>query len=211
LDAASTLTQVGLLRENLPPLWRQTAEEAGRGMFVSTQGILSDSGLQLDDIEAFIFCEGPGSMLGVRTVAMALRTWITLKPRAIYSYQSLTIAASAQWHESETRSFSIVADARRDTWHVQSIDANGRLSPLRRVLAIELPSGDLFTPENFRAWSKPPRPIGHCSYDLARLFTTLKDEDIFRVTDAPDAFQHEAPDYKKWSAVIHSNETVIRK
>jgi tRNA threonylcarbamoyladenosine biosynthesis protein TsaB len=211
LDAASTQTQVGLLQANTPSLWRHTPEEAGRGMFVSAQGILSGSGLRLDDIDAFIFCEGPGSMLGVRTVAMALRTWVALKPRAIYFYQSLALAARTAWLSGEKRAFTVIADARRDTWHEQPIDSTGQLSPLRRVAAVDFPSGELITPENFRAWSKPPRPVGSCSYDLARLFATLKDEDLFCPTEAPDAFQHEAPEYKKSPAVIHSIETIAKK
>lgn len=211
LDAASTQTQVGLLRAKASPLWRQTPEEAGRGMFVSTQGILSESGLRLDDVGAFIFCEGPGSMLGVRTVAMALRTWTALKMRKVYSYQSLALVAQATWVGAGKRGFTVVADARRDTWHVQSIDAEGRLSPLQRVPASALPAGELATPENFRAWSQPPRPMSTCTYDLAQLFAVLNVEDLFRVTEAPDAFQHEAPEYKKWPASVHSSENVTRK
>src|SRR6185436_9727594 len=95
LDAASTQTQVGLLRPAAPSLWQCTPDEAGRGTFVATQQILAGAELRLDDIGAFIFCEGPGSMLGVRTVAMALRTWVALKPRAVFSYQSLALAARA--------------------------------------------------------------------------------------------------------------------
>jgi len=211
LDAASTQTQVGLLRPAAPSLWQRTPDEAGRGMFVATQQILSGSGLRLDDIGAFVFCEGPGSMLGVRTIAMALRTWVALKPRAVFSYQSLALAAGVYWLANAPRPFTVVADARRDTWHVQPIATDGLLSPIQRVPAAELPAGELVTPENFRAWSKPPRAFGTCGYDLAQLFAALKDEDLFRATEAPDAFQHEAPEYKKWPATIHSSETATKK
>ncbi len=210
LDAASTRVQVGLIRNDGPARWRNVEDEAGTGLFQATRGLLDDAGVTLDEIGAFVFCEGPGSMLGTRTVAMALRTWQVLKPRPVYAYQSLAVAAHGDWKQ-QARAFTVIADARRDTWHVQAVAADGRLTPLQRVPAGELPAGELLTPENFRAWAQPPRPAAVCSYDLAKIFPTLADGDYFRATEAPDAFQHEAPEYKKWSAQVHSAATAPAK
>jgi tRNA threonylcarbamoyladenosine biosynthesis protein TsaB len=82
---------------------------------------------------------------------------------------------------------------------------------LQRVPTAELPAGEWMTPENFRAWAPPPRPSGTCSYNLARIFPTLAGGDYFRPVEAPDAFQYDAPDYKKWSAQIHSAATASRR
>jgi tRNA threonylcarbamoyladenosine biosynthesis protein TsaB len=84
---------------------------------------------------------------------------------------------------------------------------DGLLAPLRRAPAADLPAGELLTPENFRAWAEPPRPATCCSYDLALLLAAAAHDDLFHEAAAPDAFQHEAPDYKKWSAQPHSAET----
>src|SRR5258708_30764565 len=89
LDASSTRVQVGLLRTGIPALWRGFDAEAGTGNFAGTEAVLQEAGSMLADIGAFVFCEGPGSMLGTRTVAMALPTWQVLKPRPAYAYQSL--------------------------------------------------------------------------------------------------------------------------
>lgn len=202
LDAASTRIQVGLLQAGQPAVWHCTSEEAGTGIFTGTAEVLRPAGLDLDAIGAFVFCEGPGSMLGTRTVAMALRTWTELKPRPVYTYQSLALAAHAAWTR-QARAFTVIADARRDTWHAQTIGRDGHLPPLQRLAAAELPAGELQTPENFRAWAEPPRPAGVCPYDLALIIPVLANRDCFRLTAAPDAFQHEAPTYKKWSAQIH--------
>ncbi len=210
LDAASTRVQVGLIRNDVPAHWRTVEDEAGTGLFTATEGLLEEAGTKLDEIGAYIFCEGPGSMLGTRTVAMALRTWQVLQPRPIYAYQSLAVAARGVWTQ-QARAFAVIADARRDTWHVQAVAADGRLATLQRVSVGELPAGELLTPENFRAWAQPPRPATACSYDLAKIFPTLAGGDYFRATDAPDAFQHEAPEYKKWSAQVHSAATAPAK
>lgn len=210
LDAATTRVQVGLIRNGSPARWRSVEDEAGTGLFTATQDVLAEAGTKLDEVGAFIFCEGPGSMLGTRTVAMALRTWQVLRPRPVYAYQSLALAARGAWMQ-EARAFAVIADARRDTWHVQAVGADGRLATLQRLPAGELPAGELLTPENFRAWAQPSRPAATCSYDLAKIFSALADGDYFRAADAPDAFQHEAPEYKKWSAQVHRAATAPSK
>lgn len=206
LDAASQSTQAGLLRPDVPGIWHRTPEEAGNGIFAGTDAVLEEAGLTSGDIDAFVFCEGPGSMLGTRTIAMALRTWQVLHPRPAYAYQSLAVAGRGEWTKNN-RAFTVIADARRDTWHVQPVGADGSLAPLQRVPAGDLPAGELVTPENFRAWAALPRPAATVSYDLAKLFPALGDGDFFHISEAPDAFQHEAPSYKKWSAQVHSAAT----
>jgi len=207
LDAASQRVQVGLLQSGKPAVWQATPDEAGRGVFAGTEAVLQQTGLTIDRVGAFLFCEGPGSMLGTRTVAMALRTWLALRPRPVYTYQSLALAASFGWMQQAGRAFTVIADARRETWHCQSIGADGSMPPLQRLPATELPVGELRTPENFRAWAEPPRPAATCSYDIAAILPIVMDGEYFTATDAPDAFQHEAPKYKKWSAQAHSAAT----
>ena len=210
-DAASTQTQVGLLTSESPAIWRTTSDEAGRGIFSLSEEILAESGLRIEEIDAFIFCEGPGSMLGTRTAAMALRTWQALKPRPCFSYQSLAVAGHYEWRSHGRHDFAIIADARRDSWHRQHFGSDGEMSLLQRIPTAELNAEVLVMPENFRAWATPPHPTRTCCYDLAQLFPALGDTDLFRAVDAPDAFQHEAPEYKKWAAQVHSVETANKK
>src|SRR5262245_55737984 len=91
LDAASLHVTVGLCRTGESAIWSGAQSEAGHAVFWGTKEVLEKAHMRLDDVESFIFCEGPGSMLGTRTVAMALRTWQTLRVRPCYAYQSLTI------------------------------------------------------------------------------------------------------------------------
>ncbi|HKB58110.1 MAG TPA: peptidase M22 [Lacunisphaera sp.] len=210
LDAASQRVQVGLLQPDAPAVWHATMQEAGIGLFSGAESVLKSAGFGLPDVGAFVFCEGPGSMLGIRTVAMALRTWQVLKPRPVYAYQSLAIAGQFAWTQ-QARGFAVIADARRDTWHVQSVGADGRMPPLQRLPAAGLPAGELLTPENFRAWVQPPRPAAAGGYDLAKIFPAIADGEFFHAAAAPDAFQHGAPEYKKWSAQIHRAPTAAVK
>lgn len=206
LDAVSLRVQAGLLQNSQPALWEESADEAGRGLFRATEVLLARAGIDLPAIDAFIFCEGPGSMLGTRTVAMALRTWLALRPRPVFRYQSLALAGLAEWRRAN-RPFTLIADARRETWHVQPVSTEGEPGPLERRPTGELPPGELLTPAGFRVWSKPPAHVTTCSYTVADLFAASPVADLFEPAPAPDAFQHDAPDYKKWSARPHSAET----
>ena len=57
----------------------------------------------------------------------------------------------------------------------------------------------------------PPRPAAICGYDLATIFPKTAEIDFFRAVEAPDAFQHDAPEYKKWSAQVHRAATAPQK
>jgi tRNA threonylcarbamoyladenosine biosynthesis protein TsaB len=209
LDAVSLQVQIGLFRTGHAPCGEQSGDEAGRGLFRATEAILEKTGLQLGDIGAMAYCEGPGSMLGTRTVAMALRTWRTLSPKPVFRYQSLALAGLAEWQRS-SRAFHVIADARRDSWHVQPVAADGSLGKLRRQPTAELPSGELLTPTGFRAWSQAPDRVATCPYDLVAMLTTTAEAEIMSPVVSPDVLQHDAPDYKKWSAQPHSAESVAR-
>lgn len=189
IDAASSLIQVGLLQRDGTAAWQTSEAEAGIAVFEATRNF----GCEIGDIGAFIFCEGPGSILGIRTVAMAIRTWCVLQPRPVFAYSSLALVAHALGRED----VQVIADARRDSWHVFRI--GGRLA---RVPAREL-AGELLMPEGFRNWTPLPAAARTTPYRLAKLLPAVWDVDLLRPTDAPDAFLHEEPSYVAWTPQIH--------
>ena len=79
IDAASTRVQVGLWHQDLVS-WQIDEAEAGTAVFSCTEKLLAERNLTIADLNAYIFCEGPGSVLGIRTSAVALRTWRVLNP-----------------------------------------------------------------------------------------------------------------------------------
>ena len=190
LDASSQRIQAGLLGPD-PARWASRTEEAGVGVFAC----LEDLGVDPGAVAAFAFCEGPGSILGIRTSAMALRVWDVLQPRPLFAFQSLAVAATGAGRPGAT----LIADARRGLWHCLPVGGT-----LARVPAAEL-TGELLTPEGFRAWAPLPAGTAVVPYDLAALFAlpAVADADLFRPSPAPDAFLHEEPAYAKWVPQIH--------
>jgi tRNA threonylcarbamoyladenosine biosynthesis protein TsaB len=191
VDAASERVQVGLLDAGAPPRWASRVQESGVGIFEC----LDELGMEIDSVRSFAFCEGPGSILGIRTSAMALRMWNVLRPRPLFSYFGLAVVARAAGRPG----VGYIADARRGLWHRQYMGG-----PLERVPAAEL-TGELATPEGFRRWEPLPAGAAGASYDLAALFAlpAVASADLFREAPQPDAFLHQEPTYAKWTPQIH--------
>ena len=207
LDAASLQVQTGLLRAGQPAIWRSATTETGTGLFAGVDECLREASVDLAAIDAFVFCEGPGSMLGLRTVAMAVRTWQTIsaRPGPAYRYQSLHLLAYELAHSGAALPAAVIADARRDSWHCVTIAADRSVGPLQRLptAALPAPPTSLWQPHSFRAWAEPPRASLDCPYVVSALLAAHADRDLFSATDAPDAYQATAPAYKKWSAQVH--------
>lgn len=189
LDAASARVQVGASWGDGRTAWRTSDAEAGVGLFQELERLP----LAPMDAGAFIFCQGPGSVLGIRTTAMAIRTWNVLKPRPVFAYSSLALVA----HASGNAGLGVIADARRDAWHHYQIGTG-----LRRLAASEL-TGELVLPEHFRHWSPLPATVTRVPYSLPDLWQRVAEAELFRETDTPDAFLHEEPSYVTWTPKIH--------
>ena len=195
IDAASSHIQVGLLESDnsAEARWQTSADEAGVAVFEGVRNL----GVDLEKVGTFIFCEGPGSVLGIRTVAMAVRTWLVLRARPVFAYCSLAIVAHALGRDD----VGVIVDARRDSWHHYRIGHG-----LRRVPATDL-AGELVTPQHFRHWSALPANVHEVPYSLAELLPKIWDADVLHATDAPDAFLHEEPSYVTWTPQVHRAPT----
>ena len=189
IDAASSEIQVGLLNPDGSKRWYTSANESGVAIFQGVEKLKVD----LRALGAFVFCDGPGSVLGIRTAAMALRTWRVFQATPVFAYCSLALVA----HALGRTDLSVISDARRDSWHRFRINEG-----LVRVPAAEL-TGALAMPAHFRHWSPLPPRVEQVPYSLAELLPKVWDCDLLRPTDAPDAFLHEEPNYVKWTPHIH--------
>jgi tRNA threonylcarbamoyladenosine biosynthesis protein TsaB len=190
LDASSENIQVGFLGKG-PPRWASRRAEAGVGVFECIEELAVDIGA----VGSLAYCEGPGSILGIRTTAVALRMWNVLRRRPTYSFQSLAVAAQAVGRAEA----SLIADARRSLWHRYRLGGT-----LERVRATEL-AGELLSPEGFRHWEPMPGGTSLVSYDLPNLLASpaVEGADLFHEDAEPDAFLHEEPSYAKWTPQIH--------
>lgn len=192
IDAASVRVQTAILGADKYD-WSCAEEEAGTGIYECVKRLDVD----FEKVGGFVFCAGPGSILGIRTAAAALRTWKLLYSRPAWSYISLELVARSP----EGRDFAVISDARRDSWNMVLPG-----EPLKRAKTENLPEGiPLATPEGFRRWTKLPagKELRTLSYDLANLLPTINQLDLFLSCEEPDAFLHEEPIYATWTPQIH--------
>ena len=60
LDAASSEIQIGLLQASGTQTWQNSSDEAGVAVFQGVQKL----GVDPRQIASFVYCDGPGSVLG---------------------------------------------------------------------------------------------------------------------------------------------------
>jgi tRNA threonylcarbamoyladenosine biosynthesis protein TsaB len=207
IDSASACVQVGLWRLGSAAVWRQSDREAGVAIFECAHAVLTEAGIGLGGLGALVFCEGPGSILGIRTAAMALRTWQVVggRPLPAFAYRSLELVARDLSGDISSASFAVTIDARRGTWHWIAAAPGQIPGPLERVPRSALAAfpGRLLIPVGFRSWAEPPRPFETVPYSLATLWYRQGATDLLRPTEQPDAFLHADPAYATWTPQIH--------
>lgn len=200
VDTCSTRVEVALWlgSTNLPAHVVAIDGEASAALPAAVAQVLAAAGRGVRELDAVAYCAGPGSVLGVRLAAATLRAWRAVRPElALYSYLSLPPLAFA--HPGLT----IVADARRDTWHAVRPDAPHAV--LRLATADLAAAAPLATPAFFRRWSALPTGLtpAELPWSAATLLAAAPDQDFFQAAPEPDAFQHEAPSYVAWTPHVH--------
>ena len=207
IDASAPRVEASLWRGSpTAPAGRATVEgEASAALPVAVaRALAAAGGIAVPELTAAAFCDGPGSVLGIRLAAASLRAWRAVRPDlALYSFHSLPLLAVA--HPGLT----IVADARRDTWHAVRPDAPHALLRLPTVELASESAGPLGTPAGFRRWSALPAGAAplELPWSAADLLAATPDEAFFRDAPEPEAFLHEAPDYVAWTPRIHQAPT----
>lgn len=190
LDAASSKVQVGSLETDFrSDQWATSNLEAGIGIFECVARLPHEP----DEYNALVFCDGPGSILGIRTAAMALRTWLMLKSRPAFCYNSLHLVGLALGQPG----LPVIADARRGLWHRYILGGQ-----MERIESADIGPTSVI-PEGFRNWTPLPSTTSITSYRLPDLLAAITTLDLFSSTGEPEAFMHEEPKYKTWTPQIH--------
>jgi tRNA threonylcarbamoyladenosine biosynthesis protein TsaB len=205
LDAASPAITVGLrVGATEAPAWLRTQDEAGVGLFRAVEALTRALGLTVADVATVVFCEGPGSLLGVRLAAMALRTWMVLPrtaPLEVLGYRSLELVAASLLARGQRGPFHVIVDGRRATWNALAVDAHGAFGPIARRPASEpFPADEpVFHPQGFPLWQALPAGVQVVAYDPAALPDLATRAPLLRPITSPEAYMAEMPTYREWT------------
>lgn len=203
IEAAWTRAAVGVLEHGRWRAFAITEGPAIESLFSTIESVLRDAGLSLSKISGYIYGEGPGSVLGLRTAAMALRAWSAtpgLVARPVYIVNSLTLAAAlanADGHGAAT----VFAASRRDRWNAFSPGTDRWIECDPSMLAatpgphLRLPARDLGSP-----------PVQAAAFDpidaLAQHPDVFYRAGLLRSGEAPDA-ANLANQYATWTGDRH--------
>lgn len=119
IDAAWTQAAIGVWHAGA---WKSFVASEGpvnEAFFALVEKSLADAGVPLSGLAGYIFAEGPGSILGLRTAAMALRTWREtpgLAAKPILAGNSLALAGALAAAEGFGET-TVFAASRRDRWN----------------------------------------------------------------------------------------------
>ena len=182
--------------------------ETGSKLFEAVKLLLKQTEFQLEDIQSFAFCEGPGSTLGIRINSMALRTWLSLSdaPKPIYAYRSLVAASILIGAKRDDQSpFTVLSDLRKNNWNGLKVSPENESESIQTVTLEELsdwPSDRFYIQQRIHSPGVPP-DTEQIDYDLKSLGTNPQFLACLRPVEKPDIFQTTKTEFKKWTPSRH--------
>jgi tRNA threonylcarbamoyladenosine biosynthesis protein TsaB len=178
-------------------------EGALEATFACAEQALASAGLKFTDLRSFAVCVGPGSMLGIRVTAMAVRTWAVLQPCEVWVWEPLVaLAAAAVRLRGEAGAFHVVSESRLKRWHVVSVDAAGLPSPAREceVEQVTALTGRILTTAVQAPQVLPVAQVVPTAWpDLPKVFAQ---GGVLRLEPKPEAL-NAAADFATWSGERH--------
>lgn len=210
IDASSPNSAIVARLDDSGRAWAQFTEEpsaALEGIFTAAEQVcpqFSPSG--------FLFCEGPGSILGIRIAAAAIRGRNALGPVVpVMTFQSLRLIATLLLRRfPEEKNFSVLAESRMNAWNLQIVEEGIPAESFREVKTAELSTlslGKVFLLPQRRP---APPPIPTTPVNPAQLLQD--DPAVFAETPSllrdchglPDATNTSAASgYAKWTPERH--------
>ncbi len=207
LDASGPESHVGIIRDHEWLARRKTEEPALESLFANISECLKETGLGIGDINGYLYCDGPGSMLGLRLSSLAIRTWLAMPTfhASVTNYHRLHIAAVTS--QLPVGSL-LITEFKEKRWHALKVTEN--LSHESPIVSLEQEAlSSVGTPVFYlkqrKTWQTLPCEHMTVSYQLNDLPRLLKTHpELFFLTDNPVPFVRESSEYQTWNATRHA-------
>ncbi|HTB62105.1 MAG TPA: hypothetical protein VK737_00840 [Opitutales bacterium] len=213
LDASGVTTRVGVWRDARWRAWREYEAPALEALFAGVQAVMEEAQTPFEKLGGYFYVEGPGSVLGLRLAAMAIRAWQTDdaavaggQPRPVFACGSLQLAAAVALAAKAPLPFAVFTEARQGHWHVLEVnDGDARnINSLstREVGEHDLPAGPLYHLPARKAWHTPPARAQKLPAGLRDHPEVLAQAGLLRAVATPVPFTGAEPEYKKWAGAV---------
>lgn len=176
-------------------------------LFPTVEATLKEASLQLSELRSFIYCEGPGSVLGLRLCAMAVETWSRLYPDSAhyFAYNTLQLCAALLCHDQTLPERTLlVADWKKGAWNAVTI-VNGQIeaTSVADDATITEWDGALFHLPQRKGWQKPPTNAQTIDYTPERLIDVINHPGLLRPTAGVELYASGVNTFAKWTPDRH--------
>lgn len=183
-----------------PEGWRSLVRSDGPAEEAVPRAVgeaLGAAGLGWGGVAAIAFDEGPGSLLGIRAAAAAVRAWRTLpRPGAVpvLAFRSLELAAAERRASGAPVPFRLLLPNGRRSWFSIDVDAAG---PGPVVRTEQPPPGDVpaLLPDGARLWTAPPPHTGTFTWTPEPL---ERHRHLLRPVPEPEAWMPDPATFRRW-------------
>jgi len=208
-DASGTRVRIGILNDEFWAAYRESESQALAAIFGEVEAVLDSAKITWPEIQSYLYVEGPGSVLGLRIAAMAIRAWqvedakvANGASRPVFSCNSLQLAAALASTEIKPP-FAVFTEARHGHWHVLEIAPTDLANPCsqkaREVGENDLPGGPLYHIQSRKAWHKPPARAQALAVSLEKHPEALRHRELLRRGTTATPYTGTSPEYKKWA------------
>lgn len=190
---------------------RKADEPALESLFKTVDSVLKEARLELDGIQSYLYCEGPGSVLGLRLCAMAIETWrrIHPTPTKLHTYNSLKLVAAGLVNEEGIQEDTLlISDWKKDTWNGLKI-TSGEPASVAPVSAEALSQwkGPLYHLPARKGWQQPPENAFEVAYEPERLAELLAYPKLIEPRDSVALYNSGMNIFQKWTPERHRATT----
>lgn len=207
IDTSSQTTFVGICHEDTWLSLQRSEEPALESLFILLDKVFEGASLERSDIDAILYCAGPGSTLGVRLACMTLRAWKSIglfKNTPTYSYLSLPLtAAIAEIKHEPNHPFYVITELRKNAWNLLTVSKPATLGTIEEASELPDPAGRYFYFPQRRRNPDLPESTTEAAYSIEQLPTVIDHPSLFILTDTPAPWDIKEPTYAKWSAERH--------
>jgi hypothetical protein len=169
------------------------------GVAEVTRALLAQSGLDWPDLRAAALNQGPGSILGIRAVAVSLQAWSALRALPILGWSGHLAAAWAAVGSCD----GVVSEGRSGRWVVQRLGASSPSGGLEEVAPSDL-AGLRLRPVSGGFRHALPAGLGAPVDPWPLLPRLLVSRALAGPTDHPDALNSPAV-HALWSGRRHGS------
>lgn len=208
IDGSDSTVFVGLLGPDGDWIATSHGHKAPlEGLFPAVETVLKQSKCSLDQIHSYIYCEGPGSVLGLRLCAMAIETWQRLfrNNSQLYAYNTLELAAhSCLNDEPDVSEALIISDWKKGVWNALYIRESqiGRIDTVKDE-TLEAWTGRLFHLPQRKGWQSPPPAAKTLVHDPLRLNNLHNRPSFLRPTKTVELYNSGKHAFQKWTPSRH--------